>query len=754
MSKSSDKVGSLNYTPYKDLTEEHLKKIKTIADAKGKRFIETISEDGKTKIRREIDGLTQQEIQGYMGSLMTSEELTQMKINGWAKFGQDENQARELYSNYNNQRLEATTENIKIYEAREKNTNLSPEQRKEATQKIEALKETEKNIKRTLEGIDSVPVDTIGLELEKGNYLNGLSQLASTEWSQSIEANDVYYKDKTLELAYEKNEREKLEFEAKMAKEYGLGAAGQPLTNGVVTISPAEVNIEELENQVGQENLQKRHDTYYKTITNTAKSILQSSDIEQTDKDAFEAELRLRNLDKNLKWIDPSKVTNQSVATTVKAAFDAAKLGGVYKEEAEILSNALIKKQNIAKNIVSVESEAYSKTFNANPDKYIDFLNVAESQLSISGNVPSVSQIFTGGAVMSDNQIKATGLSFEIKQFVKKAGGWKNVKAYLEKNPDKIREFAELTDKADNTYKGFSSYTYNDRNLVEDSKVETERLLQQGSKSGAITSFTDYNTINFINKAVNQQIISSIPQDRINGKGFDADKPITAKLVGDSIEITQHQGSSTSKWNYGSKQQTTTVLDKGDASYDIMMKYINAKEEEQMGFSADDTTVKFTPSKPNVPKSTEKVKSDNIAYNILQATKSNPNIAPLFASVGGNPTAYTNDAMISNAFEVKLAAYPKEQVEAFTQEYLQRLPNFSLTPFVSKLYGDKKWAISIKNDENEEILNASLGVKTLDKDTQWMMENAPQTFITEFILRELLTDKKQTKINTILNGGN
>ncbi len=186
-----------------------------------------------------------------------------------------------------------------------------------------------------------------------------------------------------------------------------------------------------------------------------------------------------------------------------------------------------------------------------------------------------------------------------------------------------------------------------------------------------------------------------------------------------------------------------------------MMKYISAKEEEQFGLNAETTSVKLPASKPSVIRATkEGVKAANTAYNIMQSVQSNPSLSGLFVAVGGNPTAYTSDKEITKTFEVKLAEYPKEQVEAFTQSYLNRLSGFSITPFVSKLYGEKKWGISIKNDQNEEVLNTSLGIKILDKDTQWMIENAPQTFITEYILRELISDKKQTKINTILDGGN
>ncbi len=482
-------IATINYTPYKDLTEEHLKKLKTITDVKGKRFIETISPDGKYKIRKEIDGLTQDEIQNYMGSLMTSEELNQMKINGWSKFGQDEPQARAIFTDYNNKRLVANTDNISLYEARGNNTNLSSEQRKEAKQQVEVLKEKEKGIKSSIANVSKIPLDNVALELERANYLNGLGQIAATEWSETLETNDVYYKDKELEIKYDELEIKKQELTLKnleFQKKNGVNALGQPLTDGVVTVSPADVNTEDMGDQVGQENLQKRHNTYYNTILTTAKNLLNSSDVEETDKKAFEAELKNRGLDTNLNWVNKDNSAKFSVAATVKAAFDAAKLGGSYKKESEIISDAIAKKQNIAKDIVSVEEDSYSKTFNTDPKKYIDFLNVAENQLKSTATKPSLLQFIGNSQIMSEGQIKALAVSSKISAFVKDAGGWANVKEYVGKNKNKLREFAELTKEADETYKGVASYQYNDYNLVEESKAETERLLQEKSKKGSV----------------------------------------------------------------------------------------------------------------------------------------------------------------------------------------------------------------------------------------------------------------------------
>jgi hypothetical protein len=119
----SNGIGNLSYTNYTDLTEEHLKKLKTIKDLKGKRFIEQA--DGQGRIyRKEIDGLTDVEIQNYFGSILTSQELEQMKINGWAKYGQNPQEAQKLVSGYYNEKISWIDDQLKINQAK-LNTNIT-----------------------------------------------------------------------------------------------------------------------------------------------------------------------------------------------------------------------------------------------------------------------------------------------------------------------------------------------------------------------------------------------------------------------------------------------------------------------------------------------------------------------------------------------------------------------------------------------------------------------------------------------------
>ena len=134
MDGKSNAIGNLSYTAYTDLTEEHLKRIKTIKDIKGKRKAEFIGNEygqpdpnGKFKYTKDIEGLTDNEIYNYLSSTMSPQELKQMEINGWAKYGSDKQGAVERLKSFNSEKLTQLDSEIAINEAISSNSNLSQE---------------------------------------------------------------------------------------------------------------------------------------------------------------------------------------------------------------------------------------------------------------------------------------------------------------------------------------------------------------------------------------------------------------------------------------------------------------------------------------------------------------------------------------------------------------------------------------------------------------------------------------------------
>lgn len=750
-------LGSLNYSNNIDISKTYLEKLETVKKLKGERSVEYLSKDGTTKYTRQIKGMTDSEIRKYVGTLMTAEENHQLKINGWAKFGANEVEAREMYSKYTDLTLEQTEADIQRHTAAKNNKNLSEPEIKLAEDELAQAIETRDNLISRRDKISEIPIDVIGQQLEKANFVNGLSQLASAEWSTSSDANDVYFKSADLEIKYEELQLKKLA----EARKSGLNPDGTINTADVLTVSTAEVADVDLGDQKGQESIQKRHDTEYKKVLDIGKDIFSDPNVEKADKNAFEAELKARGLNKDLTRIDPNSNKTQSIAHIIQQAFDASRIGATYADKAKALSSAIIKKENIANDIINVESEAYDKAYNENPDKYILSMMRQENEIRSTYVGKGVGlPIFAAVNQKLGNDVEGKKLLQEIDNFKKEVGGWGNLKSYLDKNPSKIREFAILTDKSDKLFKGLLQpgrlipFSARDNNLVEDAKAKTEGLYRDKSKSNSLTSFTDYNTINFVNEDVNTKIVSGLAQNKIDGAGFDPKKAITVRLVGENIEMLQHQGEGKAQWNSGSKYQTKAVVSPGDASYNEMMKYIDTKEGESTSLNADQIGVAIPSSRAvRVDKTKNEDKAMNGAYEISRAVQGNPNLVAIFREVGGDPTAYAWDDKIRNTLSVKLADYPKEQVNAFTERYLNELESYVVTPYVTKRFGNKEWAIKIETAKGKPIMEGkSLGLKNLDENTAWLLKYQPQTFITEFLIRELTEDKGQTKINTILDG--
>lgn len=753
-------LGNMQYVPYKDLTEEHLKKLKTVKDLKGKRFIEEVSPDGKYKIRKEIDGMTDVEIQDYFGSLMTPEELTQMKINGWARYGVNKEVAVNQYKQYNTSLLDSYQKEYDLNNTKVNNDLLSASEREQARLLKDSLSQTISNTKQNIESANSLDIENIGLALEKANYLKSLSELASSEWSQSIDKNDVYYADQDLDIKRQNLQLQKDKFEFEQIKELnkqGLDKNGNLLNpSEIVSVSTREGELPE--DVDGLKSLQEYHNLQYNTITDTHREIVR--DAPQQQKADYISNLKKLGLDENLEWISGANQKN-SKATIIKQAFDKTGLGE-YKKYADKLTQAYDKKIKASSDILEVQKTSYSKKFNENPDKYINFLKIAERELQPDFSI--VSDI-----VGNKNNIE---IQKEINSFITQAGGWDNLKSYLDKNPNKLVTFGKLTEKADNAYKGVDPYiksasslinpiisgisnitndrniyTLSDVNLVEDAKKYTEEELQRKSRDGSLNTFTVYDDINVLNETVRENIISKLSQNRLQGSNFNSKRPITINVIGDQLEITQFQGTDKD----GIKKLSKSFVDKGDASYQEILKYVDLKQETDSGLKADKSEYNTLPFfKPNAKQASEDAKV-RIENNIIKSIQGNPSIGKIFLV---NPTSYSSVDRIQEIYNINLKdKIDKQTLDVFNSQLANNINKFKVQVYpntdpTGDDFTSKTWHMKIINPDGSELNSRNLGLKNLDKDTRYLLEFQPHIFIADYILGELV--KNPENINTIL----
>lgn len=761
MSGKSNSLSNISYTPYTDLNKETLEKIKVIKDVKGKRHVEFLSNDGvtpdpngKLKVTKEIDGLTQNEINSYFGSMLTSQEISQLQINGWAKYGQPSTKetAKKMYEDYHNQLIRNKEANLNVLKANASNKNLGDEKNKESLKAYEQLKYEVDGLKNL--NINSLSSDEISYQLEKMNYVNGLSNMAASEWSTSIDKNDVYYADQELDISRQRLllEQEKLSLEKiKIGLEYGTDASGNILTDGVVAKSAKSTELEDLtEEGAGAKSLETEHDTAYNSILNTARQFLQNAPKE--DKKNFIAYLKSRGVNENLQF-DQGRGSGYSLANTVYAAFKDGEFDTTYRAYGEEMENSYSVKQQKAKDILEVRREGFKTTFDRDANKYINSLRQSSEDLRLSGQSDLAEDFVKGNVELSN----------KIERFAQQAGGWNNIKKYLDENPNKLTEFANLTEDADKAYKGIgaalktgmgsanpifsgianfynrSLYNFTDANLKRDAAEEIERAIQTKTKSGLMTSV--YSDFTFLNDKVKENVLKMIPNERVEGGGI-LDRSKTANLTfykkGENIMLTQEQ-----KGEKGAVKVLRVELTPGDAGYNEILKY--AQLTPSTSIKADATT--------DIPAVSVKMRSHTLdtqtrqkkEASVLSAVSANPNIAKAFIV---NPAALVTKEKANEAIDAVLETknIPSDKIQRFKNTIIQNINTYKLKPTTTQNIEATGYIFGLDTYKGDElVMSFSLGTNEITKDLNYLIKTHPQIFI----LNQLLFEVNNNNIDTI-----
>ncbi len=773
MNGKSNKLSNLSYTPYTNLNEETLKKLKTIKEVKGKRFIEEVSPDGKTIVRKELDGLTQKEVQDYINSTLTSQELQQIQINGWAKYNQSENSinnARTVYGDYHNQNIKLNEEALKEAELKKNNNNLGGEINKEYSRKYEELKYKVEALKK--EDISKKSADEVAYELEKMGYVNGLTQIASTEWSTSIDVNDAYYKDKDLDIKLKELELKEKEYrlkEIKLEKELGVDNNGNNLADKNIAKSSKTTELEDLtEEEAGAKSLINEHNVAYNNIIGITKEFI--NNVPEEDKKSFLGYLKLRGINENLEFDNPEKAKTASITATIAKVFKEGGFASSYASYGKAISyNNEIKTQK-AKDILNVEKEGYSKVFNQDPDKYINFLKTASKDLNPSYFI--VSDVVGGK--------KQKELYGKIEAFSQIAGGWDNMKNYLKNNPAKLTEFAKLTDEADKTYKGLDPfiktglssinpltsalgyvndrnvYNLNDKNLKSNAKAEIEKTIQEKTKSGLMTSV--YSDFTFTNEKLKERVLGMIPNERTFIKGTNnyaiIDKKANTSFYkrGNDIILTQQTKTKTGE----PAQITETILSPNDAGYQELLKYVEFdynKEGIKINSNSSFESVKINMHSFENNEDT-KIKKQKSVFDVVSES---PNIQPIFGWVSSivNPIAFaTNLTTTDSAIGISEAilekkGIPSDKIKQFNDKLFNNINSYKVKPVSTASLDATGYTLALDVVKGEDrILKTNLNVKSLDENTKYLIENHPQVLVISELLRQVTNKNIDNYINT------
>lgn len=743
MQGKSKKLGAMQYTPYTDLTEENLKKLKTIKEIKGKRFVEIPDPSNPGQIiRKEIDGLEDWQINQYLGSTMTSQELGQMRINAWSKQGGNNIEANRSnivaqYDDYRNQKTTYYEGQKKLNEEISNNSSYSDDRRAEAKRKVAELTESINDTKAMNPAV--LDTTTIASTLERANYLNGISQLAQAEWSSEYKKDDVYFANQALDVDKQKFELDKQKFgleeqkfelaQFKEFKKAGVDAQGNPITTGVVSQTPMETSLAETlaAENMGQNSLKKQHDLAYQNVVKEATSFLETGTEE--DVNTLKADLALRGIEVingQYRFKNPIDRRTQSLPNTLYESFK--KTGNTTPE---MYKSNEIKKQTAAE-LITVRKEAYSRVFNEKADDYVSRLKQEIRTAEIDGQ----SDIF------EEHAAEALTKAQTAKDFVAKNGGWSNLKTEMQKNPQKLTEFADVLNGLTTRFQ--ITPTINLQRTVDlkaDTTAEIEKTIQNKTASGVMMSA--YSQFNILNDKIKENVLKSVVNDEISAKGgdaipFDPKQNVTIRKADGDIYLAQRQTVGSGKGAH--LVDLSYKVNKVSSLYGELSKYVDLEGSKNQGYIQATKDTKIDPMKVSIPSyATSKTGQQTMKYKVETSVPTEAKKA--FGVVNGQPGRLATKELAAEEITARLASFgiPKDKAEIYKQKVLNNLAAYQIKTVVkpNPLANFKnEFAIEILDNTGKRISDGFLGIDKLSYNMKYSMEMFPQVYV----LNQLLYD--------------
>jgi len=731
------KLGQIQYIPYTDLTEEHLKNLKTIKEVSGKRFIETPDPANPGRmIRKEIDGLEDWQIQQYLGSTMTSQELTQMRIQAWQKQGGvniENNKAsiKRQFDEYNNQKIQGYENQKTAYLAIADNPSYSDSQKTEARRKVNDLTESINDLK--LQDSSNLDATSMAFNLERASYINGISQLAKAEWSTQYKQDEAYFASQRLDISRQNLEISRANLgiaQGRLALEQqkaGIGADGKPLQTGVVSQTPFSSTLAETisAEEAGQGTLVVDHNRAYNQVMGEAVNFMNTAN--EDDVNTVKADLNARGVEvmgNQIRFKNPAQHRNESLANTVVESFK--KTGQITPEMYK--SNEI--KQQKSKELVTVRKEVYPEVFNKNPDTYINSLRAMISGKR-TGQLADYYDALTGRPISSDVD---WAQAVKAQEFVDRNGGWNNLKTNLQRNPERLNEFADLL--ADMT-----KSAYNASDLKKDASAGIETAIQNKTKSGAMMSA--YNQFNITNDKVKQNIASKIVDSEIIGgdERFDPKANITVRKQGKDVYLTQRVEAKGKVLAH----DISYVVNPSSTLYNELSGYIDLGSASTPSYIQAERDTRISPMKVSIPSyGTSKTGQQTMMYKVennipVEAKKA-------FGIVGGQPGRLATKELASETITNVLsgAGVPNNSIELFKNTVFNNLPAYSIKTVVKQNPANNfrnEFAMEVVDNKGNRNTDGFLGTDKLSYEMKYSMEMYPQVYVLNQLLYSALLNK-------------
>lgn len=216
------KLGDLQYVPYRDVFGEALKKAEELKKIKGDQTVETLASDGITRIKRELKGLSPEEIVRYIPELVDSQSEQQMMIDGWAEMKNlQPSQISEVFNRYVDTKKNQYNNEIEYLKdiLNTDSGKLTSEQKQAYEQKVKIYESELKDIDNKSKNIDSSRPEQVGYLLKRESLLNTMSDAFTGRISETTDIDPVKKFEAEHQLALDKFELEKQKFYQKSQKE-------------------------------------------------------------------------------------------------------------------------------------------------------------------------------------------------------------------------------------------------------------------------------------------------------------------------------------------------------------------------------------------------------------------------------------------------------------------------------------------------------------------------------------------------------
>lgn len=725
MAGKTDKMGTLTYSPYIDVTKSTLEKIKQLKDLRGEQKISTPILDAAGKptgrtVERTIKGLTQEEIFQYFPDLLTAEESHQLTIDGWNIYKDRMSEAKVEFKNFTDTKENDINEAIKQNEAINNNTTNSEEKRAEAREKIKSLNIQKTNLTALKQNIDLDNPVQLGGYLHQKQFQDSLANMAQAKWSEEYGVDEYFFDKANLDIKLEELEIEKEKLKTEKEK------AGVIPTEDAISISAKEGELPEDLDPVAQ--LKGDYNDTYNEMVALTKAAYNSDRTTSEMKNQFKAEMNRMGYDENGVVINKALASKNSRASAFKVAFTESNMNYIHGDVAKKLSGLETKRSALANEFSSVVRTSLNEGFKGKEDKYIQSLKDEMRTASIDAQ----SGLFEESAAQDIKHYK------KAEDFVKVNGGWNKLKEVLLKNPQKLEEFADVLDNLTKRNQRTLSSNIFRQSLKEDVKELTKNKLVEKTKGGKNVYFNTAEIATIKDENLRERVINMLPQDA-DTPVFNSKSPMSFyKNADGSITIKQNKGYSEGKTQTALKDAEVTV-DKEDAAYKELLKYIDINEKKR-GLDASRTTINVKPyrapsyidSKDETVVSLVDKQLISLPVNTLKGF-----IAP--------PVNYTTKVRTNEVYKAALKdKVSEEKIDKFTSDMFKNIGQFKvrLTPF------DNTWAIEITKPNGERLIKGDTGMTNLEDDMVNLVEDYPQTLISDWILRTLIKNPKE--IDTLL----